>query len=70
MMGGFNYIIVETTTLLEYFSLYSDLAQDQPVLIAGQDKLRRVLISAEEYERLKREEQRRSLDGIEVVGPV
>lgn len=49
-----------TTTaaeLVRQFSHFSDVALGQPVMVAKNGRVRNVLISVEEYERLKRRDQ-------------
>ena len=50
-------IVTTAGDLVRRFSHYSDVALGQPVLVTKNGRPRNVLISAEEYDRLKRRDQ-------------
>jgi len=50
-------VVTSAVDLVRQFSLYSDLAFAQPVVITRNSRPRNVLLSFEEYERLKKRDQ-------------
>jgi PHD/YefM family antitoxin component YafN of YafNO toxin-antitoxin module len=56
-MGNPTPVVTSAVDLLRQFSLYSDLSFVQPVVITRNSRPRNVLLSFEEYERLKKRDQ-------------
>jgi len=50
-------VVTSAGDLVRQFSHYSDVALGQPVVVTRNGRPRNVLISVEEYERLKRRDQ-------------
>jgi PHD/YefM family antitoxin component YafN of YafNO toxin-antitoxin module len=50
-------VVTSAVDLVRQFSLYSDLVFVQPVVITRNSRPRNVLLSFEEYERLKKRDQ-------------
>jgi prevent-host-death family protein len=56
-MSAVEPIVTTAGDLVRRFSHYSDVALGQPVLVTKNGRPRTVLLSVEEYERLKRRDQ-------------
>jgi len=56
-------VVTTAGDLVRQFSHYSDVALVQPVVVTKNGRPRNVLISVEEYERLKRQDQQAFLAG-------
>jgi PHD/YefM family antitoxin component YafN of YafNO toxin-antitoxin module len=62
-MSNPTLVVTSAVDLVRQFSLYSDLAFVQPVVITRNSRPRNVLLSFEEYERLKKRDQQVFLAG-------
>jgi prevent-host-death family protein len=54
---SFERVVTTAGDLVRQFSHYSDIALAQPVIVTKNGRPRNVLLSIEEYERLKRHDQ-------------
>ena len=57
-MASADRITATAGELVRQFAHYSDVALSQPVIVTRNGRARNVLLSFEEYERLKRRDQR------------
>jgi prevent-host-death family protein len=58
-----EHVVTTAGDLVRQFSHYSDVALGQPVVVTRNGRPRNVLISVEEYERLKKRDQQAFLAG-------